>query len=417
MNDIIDNDTGEILLPISSQEMSPLVAAEINQQIATAKKYPRRADLTIREEIMGRSSLDEETAAECMYSLPRGGKNITGPSIRFAEIVMASYGNLRVASRFVEIDARDPERVAVIVEGVCLDLQSNVSRIIPVRRSIMTSGKSGKKPRVFDADMTNIAVAAGSAIATREAILKIVPKTLWGAPYHRVVRVLQGDAETLSARREKVIAAFGRRDIQPKVVFSHIGVKSIEEITLEHMPQLFGMLTALADGSETPISMFGGNTVVIGERERVNPLQDDDAEGAAEIAERQREVVQTEDRLEEGQDVVMQVVEETRRGASTASQQKDELPPQPTETKTSPEPSPGAKEQAQKPAAPAADGLPTNEEGYIAHARAWFPTMNSRAEADARWKSERKLRTTCIITSQALELLRGDLDRQVYPAE
>lgn len=250
-----DSDQVEIIPP--SRDVSPIVAAEIMQQIATAHRFPRRRDADITAEIMGRAGLDEETAAECMYTLPRAGKDITGPSIRFAEIVMMSFGNLRAAARFIEIDMKVRDRAAVVVEGVCLDLQANVSRVIAVRRSIMTSAKGGKAARMFNADMTNIAVAAGSAIATREAILKCVPKAIWGPAYKRVISILQGDATTLAKRREQVIAAFAKRGIEAPKVFEFLDLKSIDDVTIEHMPRLFGMLTALADGTETTDSMFG----------------------------------------------------------------------------------------------------------------------------------------------------------------
>src|ERR1039457_6741691 len=100
----LDNDTGEDVYVAPSQEISPAIAAEISQQVATAKRYPRRSDKEISDEIMGRATLNESIAAECMYSLKRGEKMSTGPSMRFAEIVRASFGNIRVAARFVRLD-------------------------------------------------------------------------------------------------------------------------------------------------------------------------------------------------------------------------------------------------------------------------------------------------------------------------
>src|SRR6202035_4779166 len=144
MNDktTIDNETGEVLTTdIVPIEVNSVVAAEINQAVATAKRYPRRRDKEIADEITGRATLNESIASECMYNLRRGDKDIPGPSIRLAEIIRASYGNIRVASRFVRIDSDDPARQAVIVEAVCHDMQTNQSEVVFERRSIMTSGK------------------------------------------------------------------------------------------------------------------------------------------------------------------------------------------------------------------------------------------------------------------------------------
>ena len=265
MNEIIDNETGEYTNePV--EFVSGAVAAEISQQVATAKRYPRRADKAISTEIMSRATLDEDTAAECCYSLPRAGKDIVGPSVRFAELVFASYGNMRAGARFVELDTKDPQRSAVIVEGVCIDLQMNNAQSVPVRRSI--TGKRG----VFNADMTNIAFSAGAAIARREAILKTVPKSIWGAAWKGVLAVLQGDQRTLAARRKSSLDAFAKMGVEASRVFVALDVPGEEGITLEHMPRLIGMWTALRDGTETIDSLFSrgapGHDVV------KNPLKD-----------------------------------------------------------------------------------------------------------------------------------------------
>jgi len=59
MNDkTIDNETGEVLTnDIVPIEVNSVVAAEINQAVATAKRYPRRRDKEIADEIVGRWGL------------------------------------------------------------------------------------------------------------------------------------------------------------------------------------------------------------------------------------------------------------------------------------------------------------------------------------------------------------------------
>ncbi len=232
------------------------VSAEINTQVATARRYPRRPDKVISHEITGRATLNDEVATECMYGKPVGGQQVTGPSARFAEIVFASFGNLRVAARFVRIDKDDPERQAVIVEAVCLDLQSNNARIVPVRRSIMSSGKSGKRPTAYNAELTNTTAAAAASIAAREAILKVVPKSIWIEAYQRVVAVIRGDQATLGERRAKAIEAFGKFGVKPADLFTALGVKDESEIGLDMMPHLAGMWSALKEG-EPVASVLG----------------------------------------------------------------------------------------------------------------------------------------------------------------
>ncbi len=243
-NDDHDSVTGEIMAPTS---MEAAISAEINQQVQTAHRFPRRLDKAISAEIMSRATLNDQIASECMYAKPQGSKQVTGPSARFAEIVFASFGNLRVAARFVRIDDDHPLRQAVVVEAVCLDLQSNNARMVPNRRSIMTSPKNGQ-PRPYPADLINTTMAAAASIATREAILKVVPKSVWIEAYERVVAVIQGDQKTLVERRAKAIAAFGGYGVKPADLFAALNVPDENGIGLDLMPTLIGMYTALKEG-------------------------------------------------------------------------------------------------------------------------------------------------------------------------
>lgn len=81
---------GEVLSGFMTPEQASLAIqlsrAEVDQKIATARAYPRQVTKAIQN-IMTLATLDEETAEECSYALPRGKKPIVGPSARFAEIV------------------------------------------------------------------------------------------------------------------------------------------------------------------------------------------------------------------------------------------------------------------------------------------------------------------------------------------
>lgn len=55
--------------------------AEINQQIATAKKYPRNVSEVLNT-IKTLATMDEEIAGDCFYALSRGGSLIEGLSVQ-----------------------------------------------------------------------------------------------------------------------------------------------------------------------------------------------------------------------------------------------------------------------------------------------------------------------------------------------
>jgi hypothetical protein len=56
------------------------------------------------------------------YKLPRGGKKIEGPSVRMAEVVAYSWGNLRVDARIATGGAK-----TVTAVGTAFDLERNVA--------------------------------------------------------------------------------------------------------------------------------------------------------------------------------------------------------------------------------------------------------------------------------------------------
>src|SRR5262245_41350484 len=126
------NDEPLEVIQTGSAALEQLQRAEIDVQIATAKKYPRHI-ATVKQSMLGFATLDEETARGCFYTLPRGGKAIQGPSVRLAEIAVSCYKNIRVASRIIE-SVTDGSSPHVTVQAVCTDIENNITVAIEKRR-------------------------------------------------------------------------------------------------------------------------------------------------------------------------------------------------------------------------------------------------------------------------------------------
>lgn len=253
-----------------------LSRAEIDTQIATARRYPRQIS-RVAQSILSLATLDEETAEESMYALPRGGKPIQGPSIRFAEIVKTSYGNCRAAARVVHVDR--VEKV-VIAEGVFHDLETNTATRAEVRRRICD--KYGK---LYKDDMVIVTGNAACSIALRNAILGGVPKALWRKAYDAVQHTIAGDVKTLAETRDKAIKALANFGVTPEQIFAALGVAGIEDITIQHVPTLRGMFATLKNGEATVEEMFSGTLPRAGNHAVVrNPLTEEYPEGASGTA-------------------------------------------------------------------------------------------------------------------------------------
>jgi hypothetical protein len=223
-----------------------ITRAEVDTQISTAKRFPRSIG-QVKKDMLSFATLDQETAESCFYSLPRGGKNIQGPSVRLAEIAVACYGNLRAGVRVIETVSTG-EAPHVVLQAVCHDLEKNTCVTIEKRRRIV--GKKSKAGAI-DEDDINLACNAGSAIAFRDCVFKVVPGALIKPVYEQAKAVAIGDAKTLSERRERAIAAFGKMGVKLDKILPVLGKKSLEEIDLADLETLFGLHTAIKDGHTT----------------------------------------------------------------------------------------------------------------------------------------------------------------------
>ena len=266
--EIITND-GEVIEGFGqgSSVAVQLQKAEIDQLITTARAFPRSMK-RVQTAIMTMATLDEESAEECMYALPRGGKPIKGPSIRFAEILKQSFGNCRSGARVVDVD-----RVEMFVEaeGVFHDLETNASTTARVRRRI-----SDKNGRIFKDDMIIVTGNAACSIAMRNAILAGVPKPLWRKAYDSVQATITGDITTLSENREKALKALAAFGVKPEQIFASLGREGLEDINVEDIATLRGMYAALKNGEATVEEMFFGTVKAASAHEKiVDPLSDE----------------------------------------------------------------------------------------------------------------------------------------------
>jgi len=265
---------GEVLSGFMTPEQASLAIqlsrAEVDQKIATARAYPRQVTKAIQN-IMTLATLDEETAEECSYALPRGKKPIVGPSARFAEIVYQNWGNCIVGARVVHVDRVEKY---VEAEGIYHDLETNASKTARVRRRIVDS-----QGRLYSDDMIIVTGNAACSIASRNAILSGVPKAVWRKAYDAAEKVVKGDVKTLAERRENIFKAFAAFGVKPEQIFASLGIAGEDDITLEHIPTLTGMRSALKSGEATVEEMFGGQSKPDGEKKSTSQKMNDFAKG------------------------------------------------------------------------------------------------------------------------------------------
>lgn len=235
----------EIIIQDKSETLYLLTKAEIDVQISTAKAFPRSLTMFLQK-AMSMATLSEEIAASCSYALPRGGKPIEGPSVRLAEMVCSSYGNIRAGARVISNDGK-----TVTAQGICHDLETNNSVTVEVKRKI--TDRNGK---TFSEDMQVVTGNAACAIAYRNAVFKVVPSALCQEVYDKAKEVARGTAETLVARRTKAVEYFKSLGVKDKQICDVLEVKKIEDIDLDKLSILTGMRAAIKNGETTVKDVF-----------------------------------------------------------------------------------------------------------------------------------------------------------------
>ncbi len=237
------------LTPVASSAIEQLTRGEIDMQIATAKRYPRSVD-KFKKEAESLATVDAETADSCIYALPRAGEEIEGPSVRLAEILASSWGHIRVDGKIIDVGQE-----FVTARGLCWDLERNVAIAVEVKRRITT--KDNKR---YGADMIMVASNAAISIATRNAILKVIPQGYWQGVYAKCRKVVEGSAETMTKRRDEMLKYFKGLGVTPEQVCKVLDIKGIDDINLDHLVKLRGAASAIKSGEATVDGIFGDHS-------------------------------------------------------------------------------------------------------------------------------------------------------------
>lgn len=238
-----------IIQVAQSEMLQAINKSEVDVQIATAKQYPR--DLSrVLNTIRTLGTLDTETAEDCFYALRRGQGNdasvIEGVSVRLAEIIAGSWGNMRVATRIIGNDGK-----TITAQGVCFDLETNLAVSVEVKRRI-----TDKKGRTFSEDMQVVTGNAASAIAFRNAVLKVVPKAVTKKVIDDIKKVALGASVDLETRRQNMLAYFQKIGVKQDEIFKYCGVSTIDEIDNAMVFELRGLANAIKEGTTTVQEAF-----------------------------------------------------------------------------------------------------------------------------------------------------------------
>ena len=178
------------------------VAQEVQAAMVVAKKFPRnQAEALARiEQACCRPGL----AAKSQYHYPRGGQEISGPTIRLAEVLAQGWGNIDYGT--IEIEQRDGESMMM---AYCWDLETNLRStmmfVVPHTRE--KKGRDGMEQIALDGARDVYEVTANMAARRkRSCILNVIPVDVQEEAIELCNKTLAADFT--EEKRDKMIEAF-----------------------------------------------------------------------------------------------------------------------------------------------------------------------------------------------------------------
>lgn len=190
--------------------------AEVQAAMGVAKRFPRDENDSYSR-IM-RACSRKALAESAMYSYPRGGQKVTGPSIRLAEVLAQCWGN--IDSGIVELDQRAGESS---VMAYAWDLETNTRNVKIFTVKHERSARGGVSRLTDPRDIYEMTANQG-ARRLRACILAVIPGDVVDEAIKACERTLAGDkSEPFSDRLRRLVAAFSEHGVTAEMIERRLG--------------------------------------------------------------------------------------------------------------------------------------------------------------------------------------------------
>lgn len=219
---------------------SSKAVAEAQGKLVIAKRFPRD-EFAAFEKLMNACSR-QSLAEKAIYSYPRSGNNITGPSIRLAEEAARCWGNVDFGVKELSQKEGESEMMAY-----CWDMETNVmSSQQFVVHHVMDTKKGVKKLTEQRDIYENNANMAGRRLRAR--ILAILPPDLIEAALAKCRETLAGTSEVpLEDRIRKMVSAFEQISVRREMLEKRMG-HDISMMTKEELVEHITIYNSIKEG-------------------------------------------------------------------------------------------------------------------------------------------------------------------------
>ena len=222
-------------------------AQEVQVAMITAKKFPRD-EFSAIERI--KATCQRMTLAEqAIYSYPKGGQNVSGPSIRLAEAIAQGWGNIDAG--VIELSNQNGKSEMM---AYAWDLETN-TRI--TKTFSIEHVRDTRKGRVSLTDARDIyeATANFGARRVRACILAIIPGDITEMAVNECKKTLTSkETRPVEEIVKGLIDGFKKYGVEKSQLEHYIG-KQLTTCTKEDLIELRGVWKSISDG-QTKVSDY-----------------------------------------------------------------------------------------------------------------------------------------------------------------
>jgi len=239
---------GQSMIEVASAR----AAQEVQAAMIIAKRFPR--DETQSYTRIMHACRRKTLADHAMYAYPRGGTLVTGPSIRLAEVLAQSWGNLDCG--IVEVEQRNGESTMM---AYAWDLETNARKTTTFQvRHERVSGKGNNQRTTKLTDPRDIyeMCANQGARRLRGCILGVIPGDIVEAAINECEKTLAGNnTAPIADRARAMVVAFSELGVTKEMIERRIGHK-LETIIETEMVNLRKIYSSIKDGMAPRESFF-----------------------------------------------------------------------------------------------------------------------------------------------------------------
>jgi hypothetical protein len=220
---------------------------EVHAAVVLAKNFPRDQKAAVDRIVTacGRTKL----AAQATYEYARGGQEITGPSIRLAEVIAREWGNIRTG--VVELS-----RTGGVSEAMAYawDLETNFFDEKRFQVKHWRDTKKGGYAVTDERDVYEILANQG-ARRKRACILAAVPGDVVETALEACEATLKANVPATPENVQKIMGAFAKYGVTPAMVEKRIQ-RRLDTITPGLLLQLLRIGNSLRDGMSQAADWF-----------------------------------------------------------------------------------------------------------------------------------------------------------------